>query len=128
MLGRMRGVFVVGDHDPSGERWGLALDLLKRGQPFALGPVTFRRTDAATIEADVVGSWPSRPVTDAGARKDLEEARSWVEELVASDAAFRDAIGSSAVDYVLVDDYDIGYIRLCRLTDKGDLEWFVSQP
>src|SRR5262245_25335680 len=122
----MRGVFVVGE--PSGQRWELALDLLERGQPFSLGPVTFRRTDPTTVEADVVGSWPSQPVTEAQARKDLEEARGWVEDLLASDEPFRSAVGSSEIEYVLVHDYELGYTRVCRLTGAEDLEWFEPKP
>lgn len=121
----MRGVFAVGE--PRGSRWDLALDLLQRGEPFSLGPVTFRRSDPMTIEADVASSWQFRQVTSLRARKDLEEAKRWIEQLLGSDEAFRRTVGTSSITYVLVDDYETGYTRMCRLVDD-DLEWLVAQP
>ncbi|HEX8098891.1 MAG TPA: hypothetical protein VF660_01665, partial [Actinomycetota bacterium] len=99
--------------ETSGPRWDLALDLLQRGQAFSLGRVTFRRIDEATVEAAVASAW--RQVTEERAREALHEARTWVENLLASDEPFRRTVGESSVEYVLVDDYDTGSVELCRL-------------
>jgi len=116
----VRGIFAV--DEPSGPRWELALDLLRRGDAFSIGPVTFRRNDRSAVEAAVASSWQPERVTEERARRDLEEARRWVEELMASDEAFRRVIEGSAIDYVLVDDYDIGSVALCRLV-RDDVVW-----
>jgi hypothetical protein len=120
----MRGVFAAGE--PSGQRWELALDLLRRGGPISLGPVTLRPIETSLIRVEIDRS--SRPLTADRARADFQEAKGWVEDLYTSDAAFREALGSSELDYVLVEDLDMGYIILCRLTSTGDLEWLVSEP
>src|SRR4051794_15763950 len=125
MLAPMRGVFAVGES--RGPRWELALDLLRQGEPFSLGPVTFRRADATTVEAGVASSWQYRWLTEERARKDLEEARGWVEELLASDDEFRRAVGDSSIDYVLIDDDETGSTALCRLTGN-DLAWLIPPP
>ena len=126
MLGSgMRGVFAVGE--PSGSRWELALDLLRQGESFSLGPVTFRRIDSRTVEAAVASTWQFDRVTEESAAKDLREAKAWVEQLVATDEPFRRAVGESSIDYFLVDDYEIGYWKLCRLVDN-DIEWLTQPP
>lgn len=120
----MRGVFTV--DEPSGQRWELALDLLRNGDAFALGRVTFRRIADDVIEAAVASSWLPENLTEAKAREDLEPVREQTEALHAGDAAFRAVVGTSQIDYVLVDDYDIGSIALCRLTGP-EIEWLIDR-
>ena len=121
----MRGVFAVGE--PAGQRWELALDLLRRGEPFSIGQTTFRRVNPETIEVAVASEWwDAGTLTDKYAREALGRAKEGVEELLASDPGFGAAIGDSTIDYVLVDDYDIGAITLCRLVGD-DLKWLTSR-
>lgn len=120
----MRGVFAI--DEPSGQRWELALDLLRRGEAFSLGRVTLRRVADGAIEVAVASAWRPENLTDAKARDELEAVRAKTEELVAADAMFRDVVGLSRVDYVLVDDYDTGSIALCRLAG-GELEWLSER-
>ena len=120
----MRGVFSL--DEPSGPRWELALDLLRRGEPFFLGGVTFRRTSEDAIEASVASTWQLRNVTEARARDDIETAHTRTEALLADHPAFRSAVGPSKIEYVLVDDYEIGAVAICRLVDD-DIEWLIDR-
>jgi hypothetical protein len=120
----MRGVFEA--NEATGERWRVALDLLRSGKAFSLGGVTFRRVDGDTVEAAVASRWLPENLTEAYATDDLESAQTSVQSLLADDEEFRDVVGGSSIDYVLVDDYDIGSIALCRLSDDG-LEWLVPR-
>jgi hypothetical protein len=43
---------------------------------------------------------------------------------LAADESFRDVVGGSKVDYVLVDDYDVGGVALCRL-DGDRIVWMT---
>ena len=104
----------------------MALDLLRRGDRISLGPMTFCPIETSLVQVQIARS--SRPLTTDRARADFQEAKGWVEALYASDAEFREALGSSELDYVLVEDLDMGYIILCRLTSTGDLEWHVAEP
>ena len=114
----LRGVFAVGDlGEPKGQRWELALDLLRRGEAFSIGHVTFRRTGPETVEVAVASDWPIGQVNERRARDDLEQARSWVEELISSDEAFRAVVADSSMDYVLVD--EIGATPLYRLVGES---------
>lgn len=88
--------------------------------------VTFRRIADDAIEAAVASSWLPENLTEARAREDLEPVRQQTEALHAGDAAFRAVIGTSRIDYVLVDDYDIGSIALCRLAGP-DIEWLIDR-
>ena len=63
----------------------------------------------------MASAWSPPRVSEERAREELEEARSWVEGLIGSDQAFRDAIGETSLDYVLVHDYDTGSVALYRL-------------
>lgn len=120
----MRGVFTL--DEPSGPRWELALDLLRRGEPFSLGVLTFRRIREDVIEAAVASSWQLQNVTVARARDDLETARRRTEALLADDAAFSSVVGPSRIEYVLVDDYEIGAVAICRLAD-GAIQWLINR-
>jgi hypothetical protein len=120
----MRGVFKL--DEPSGPRWELALDLLGRGEPFSLGMVTFRRASEDVVEASVASTWQLQNVTEARARDDLEPARSRTEALLADDPGFRSVVGASRIEYVLVDDYEIGAVAICRLADD-EIQWLIDR-
>jgi hypothetical protein len=121
----MRGVFSV--DVPNRPRWALALDLLRRGDAISLGRVTLRRTDREIVEAAVRSSRRLENLSADRAYDDLLSARSRVERLLVDDEGFREAVGESAIEYTLVDDYDTGSAALCRLV--GDrLEWLTPPP
>jgi hypothetical protein len=82
----MRGVFAL--DEPSGPRWELALDLLRRGEAFSLGAVTFRRISEEVIEAAVASTWQPQNVTEPRARDDLEAVQGRTEALLAVDTVF----------------------------------------
>jgi hypothetical protein len=77
--------------EPTGSRWDLALDLLRRGvtdfnrsgdvQPWRCAPVE--------------STWWFENVSEERARADLDQARRWTEELLASDERFREAVGAA---------------------------------
>jgi hypothetical protein len=119
----MSGVFRV--VEPSGSRWELALDLLRRGEAFSLGRMTFWPLADDAIEVHVASAWQHQNVTEATARRELETAREQLDALLADDAAFREAIGSSRFDYVLVEDYEKG-VAICRLSDH-DIAWLIDR-
>jgi hypothetical protein len=78
------------------------------------------------IEPAVARTRQLQDVTEARARDDLETARSRTEALLADDAAFRSVVGPSSIEYVLLDDYEIGAIAICRLAD-GEIQWLVDR-
>jgi hypothetical protein len=100
----------------------VALELLATGKPFQLGQVTFLRLDPQTVEASVASSWQLENVTEERARSDLDAARARVDALLREDAEFHGAIDGSTIEYLLVDDYEIGSVAICRLHD-GNLVW-----
>jgi hypothetical protein len=118
----VRGAFTV--EETTGPRWELALDLLRAGKAVAIGHVTLRRVDPCTVEATVASSWQPERVDEERARRDLEDASRWIGGLLADDESFRDVIGASKVDFVLVDDYDTGAVALCRL-DGDRIVWMT---
>jgi hypothetical protein len=95
-------------------RWAAALELLATGKPFRLGRVTFRRLDPQTVEA-AASSWQLENVSEERARSDLDGARARVAALLSEDAEFEGAIDGSTIQYVLVEDYEIGSVAICRL-------------
>ena len=52
-------------------------------------------------------------------------AQAEIDARLESDEAFRDVIGGSRMDVVLVDDYDTGAVAICRLAEGGELEWLT---
>ena len=121
----MKGAFAL--DEPTGGRWEIALDLIRRGEPVSLGNITFRRVDPGTVEADVASAWLPMDLNDERARGELEHAQEYVNELFSEDAAFRDAVGGSSIDVVLVHDYEGGSFSLCRMGAEGGVEWVVSR-
>jgi hypothetical protein len=119
----MKGVFAI--DEPAGGRWDLALDLLRRGEPIALGQITFRRINADSVEAAVASAWGPMDRTEERARGELERAQVRVDELC-QDEGFRDAVAGSPIDLVLVHDYDTGNLPLCRMGADG-VEWLGTR-
>jgi len=120
----MRGVFAL--EEPTGGRWDIALDLLRRGEAISLGNITFRRVDAGSIEATVASAWVPMDLTEERARGELRLAQVRVDELC-QDEDFRDAVGGSPIDVVLVHDYETGNLPLCRM-GADDVEWLAPRP
>jgi hypothetical protein len=121
----MRGVFAL--DEPTGGRWEIGLDVLRRGEAISLGQITFRQVDSQTVEAAVASAWLPMDLTEERARTELEQAQVQVNELLSEDAAFRDSIGGSAINLVLVHDYETGSLPLCRIAAEG-VEWLGERP
>jgi hypothetical protein len=120
----VRGTFDV--DEGIGPRWELALELLRHGEPFALGNVTFNRIADDAIEAAVAVSLALRERDRRASPADLEPARDQTEALLTNDAARRAVVGESRIDYVLVDDYDVGSVAVCRLIGHS-IEWLIDR-
>lgn len=63
----------------------------------------------------------------ASTAADLNAACAQVDALLSEDADFERAIDGSTIEYVLVDDYDVGSVAVCRLQD-GVLVWPGTRP
>jgi hypothetical protein len=75
----------------------------------------------------VANAWTLANTTEDDAATNLRAARAEIDSLLATDEEFRNAIGASTVDVVLVDDYDTGYVAICRLSEGGELEWLTRR-
>ena len=99
--------------EPAGERWDLALQLLREGQSVTWQHVCLR-PEPERLLVEAVSSWQSG-VTEKRARDDLIRARDLFTGLLARDDNLREIVGSRAIRYELVIDYGNGSVLAATL-------------
>jgi len=114
--------------EPEGQRWDLALERLRRGEPVILGNVASVQIEWDSVKVVALSRWQAHNVTAARAREDFAEAARVIEGLTASDTRFREIVGGRRVDYELVEDYGKGSVLICRQDREGRLEWAAGFP
>jgi hypothetical protein len=113
----MRGRLEVYELD--GPRFALALERFQGGDAFSFQGVGFSINVRGGLECEVASSWQPENVTEATAESDLTRSEMVLAQLLRSSPAFAAAIAGRTVTHVLVDDYDIGTVELCRKTPEG---------
>jgi len=110
-----------------GSRFELALELFKENQPFTFRGVGFGLSPGGTLEIRVQSSWRIENTTAPTALDDLERAKILLEALIEESASFASIVKGRDRRLVLVDDYGMGAVELCRLID-GSLIWAKGMP
>lgn len=129
----MRGTFSV--DEPQGDRWDLAVELLRRGeQMVSIGPLLLYR-DAAGPQADgmlhceICTAWRRQNLTIGVAEAEIESGLCQLDLVLADErvAALADRYGL-ACDYV--EDYEISRSPLATVARDGGVTWdrFMPNP
>jgi hypothetical protein len=113
--------------EPHGSRFELALERFRDGRAFTFDGVGFWLAPDGVLEARVQTSWFRENVTEQTALNDLERAKNLADTLVEASASFASLVKDRPRRYVVVDDYKMGGIELCRLID-GSLLWSNGFP
>jgi hypothetical protein len=100
--------------DTLGRRFDQAIDALADGSLVAFGDLLLS-VSADVVRCAIETSWHSENVTEQTAHADLARARRNLAALMEASDRLRQIIGARAVPYVLVEDYGMGLIELCRL-------------
>jgi hypothetical protein len=114
--------------EPEGQRWELALERLRRGEPVLFGNVASVQVEPDAIKVAAFSRWQSENVTAARAREDLVEAARLIDRLSTSDVRFKEIVRGRKAEYELVDDYGKGSVLICRQDRGGRLEWAAGFP
>ncbi len=110
-----------------GSRFELALELFRENQPFTFRDVGFGFSPDGTLEMRVQSSWRIDNTTEQTALDDLERAKILLDALIEESASFASTIKGRDRRVVLIDDYGMGAVELCRLID-GSLIWAKGMP
>ncbi|HEU0143372.1 MAG TPA: hypothetical protein VFQ47_01185 [Nitrososphaera sp.] len=113
--------------EPHGSRFELALELFQDGRAFTFDDVGFWLAPDGALEVRVQTSWYRENVTEQTALNDLERAKNLADFLERASPEFASLVKDRPRRYVLVDDYKMGGIELCRLID-GSLFWSKGFP
>jgi hypothetical protein len=113
--------------EPHGSRFELALELFRDGRALTFDGVGFWLAPDGALEVRAQTSWYRENVTEQTALNDLERAKTLAASLVKASSEFASLVKGRARRYVLVDDYKMGGIELCRLID-GSLFWSKGFP
>ena len=108
--------------EPHGPRFELALDRFRDGHAFTLNGVGFWLAPDGALEVSAQTSWFIENVTEQRALDDLDRARRLTDTLIEESPAFASLVKGRPRRYVLIDDYKMGGVVLCRLVD-GSLNW-----
>jgi hypothetical protein len=114
-------------HEPRGSRFALALERLQEGFAFTFRSVGFWIAPDGAIEVRAQTSWFLENITEQTALNDLQKAEDLLNLLEAESSEFASLTQGRLRRYVLVDDYGMGGVELCRLVD-GLLVWSKGFP
>ena len=110
-----------------GSRFELALELFRANQPFTFRGVGVGLTSDGALEVRVQSSWRIENSTEETALNDLERANILIDALIEESASFAAAVKGRNRRLVVIDDYGMGAVELCRLVD-GSLIWAKGMP
>jgi hypothetical protein len=113
--------------EPHGLRFELALERLQDGHPFTFRGVGFWLAPDGSLEVRVQSSWRIENMSEQTALSDLENARNLLDALVKESSSFASLLEGHSRRFVLIDDYGMGAVELCRLVN-GSLIWAKGMP
>jgi hypothetical protein len=113
--------------EPSGQRFEVALELFRSGQPISYRGVSFYLAPGGHLAASIPTSWYLENTTEQTALNDLGVAENALKDLIAESPAFASVVGNLPRQYILLHDYGAGGVELCRLVG-GKLIWAKGFP
>jgi hypothetical protein len=108
--------------EPHGLRFELALERLRDGHAFTFRGVGFWLAPDGSLEVRVPSSWGIENTSEQTALSDLEHAKKLLDVLIVESPSFASLVKDRARRFVLIDDYGMGGVELCRLVG-GALIW-----
>ena len=108
--------------EPHGSRFEVALERLRDGHAFTFRGVGFWLAPDGSLEVRAQSSWRIENTTEQTALSDLENAKNLLAALIKGSSSFASLVMGRAHRFVLIDDYGMGAVELCRLVD-GALIW-----
>ncbi len=113
--------------EPNGLRFEVALELFKDGQAFSFHGVSFYLAPEGYVAASIPTTWYLENTTEQTALNDLKAAENTLEDLIAESPKFASIVKDLPRRYILVHNYGMGAIELCRLAE-GKLIWAKGFP
>lgn len=113
--------------EPYGSRFELALERLRDGHAFSFRGVGFSFAPDDSLEMRVHSSWRIENTTEQTALGDVDNAQNLLNALIEESSSFASLVKGRARRFVLIDDYGMGALMLCRLID-GALIWAKGMP
>ena len=113
--------------EPNGQRFEVAIELFQSGEPLSFRGVSFSLAPEGHLEIRVPTSWHLENTTEQTALSDMKVAENTLNDLAAESPAFASVIKDRPRHFVLVYDYGMGGVELCRLID-GSLVWAKRFP
>lgn len=110
----------------SGKRFDLALDLLQSGRGFVISDIKVS-LENGMLRAYVPSSWQTERVTEATAMNDLARGQMLLTSLQNSSRRFREIAGSARSESWLIDDYETGWVPICKMVN-GNVVWEKGYP
>jgi hypothetical protein len=113
--------------DPEDGRFDLALDEFERGRFFVFEPIGGIGFVDEVLQVRVATAWEPDSVSAARANEELERAVRNYDRLRDASVRFRTLTESYEPSFVLLYDYGMGGIELCRWRD-GEIVWKDGYP
>ena len=110
-----------------GPRFDLALERFREGHAFTFDRVGFLLASDGAFELLVPTSWLPENVTEQTASRDFERASQLADSLVDSSPEFAAIVGHRTRRVILLNDYGMGAVELCRFID-GTMVWKRGAP
>ena len=113
--------------EPNRKRFEVALELFQSGEPVSFRGVSFALAPEGYLAVRVPTSWYLENTTEQTALSDFKVAENTLNDLVGESLAFASVVKNRSRHFVLVYDYGMGGVELCRLIE-GSLVWATGLP
>ncbi len=113
--------------EPHGSRFEVALERLRDGHAFTFRGVGFWLAPDGSLKVRVQSSWRLENATGQTALSDLDRAKNLLDALIKESPSFASLVKERARRFILIDDYGMGAVELCRSVD-GELIWAKGMP
>jgi len=95
-------------------RIDLAIEQIGSGKPFMIGDLTLSLSNESTVSVRFPSNWSIENMNKRTALHELQEAKDILSEIRFSSKAFNDYLSKKMITYILVYDYGMGGINICR--------------
>jgi hypothetical protein len=111
----------------SGERFNLAIERFREGNEIIFQDIGFYLNPNGTVECRIQSSWRIENINESRVKEDFTSAEGVYNNLISSSDIFAEIVKSKKLSKVLIDDYGMGAIEICR-QENDNIIWAEGYP
>jgi len=104
--------------DPHGQRFEVALELLREGRPISYRGIHIFLRDPELVECGVITKWAPADITEEIARGEMLSGKDTIDALVAENSSFAEIVSGRDMRFSLISWDGMAYTEFYRMDGK----------